>query len=259
MITKVRLKSWRSHLETEMDFSDGTNALIGIMGSGKTSVLDAVCFGLFGTFPNLQSKKVRIDDMIMKKPKQQQAAEVTVNFEVAGADWSVRRVISKVKPTSAELRKNGELVEGPQPSRVNEVVEKVLKTNYDLFTRAIYSEQNSMDMFLTIPKGQRMKKIDELLAIDRFEKARATVVSLVNRFKNSVSEKQGFLTTLESDPSLTSYQSMKSEHELMIKENDRLEQQLLESKNRLNAITFEHVGTHQTFSLAIGVMVCYTH
>jgi len=242
MITKIKLKSWRSHLETELDFSEGTNALIGIMGSGKTSILDALCFGLFGTFPNLQSKKIRLEDMIMKKPKEQPSAEVTVNFEMDGAEWSVKRTVSKIKPTSAELRKNGELVEGPQPSRVNEVMEKLLKTNYDLFARAIYSEQNSLDMFLTIPKGQRMKKIDELLAIDRFEKARATVVTLTNRFDAAVSEKNGLLSSLLADPSLAAHQSLKSEYDLLCKEHARNEQQLSESAQRLSLIERDYSG-----------------
>lgn len=236
MITKVKLKSWRSHLETELDFSEGTNALIGIMGSGKTSILDAVCFGLFGTFPALQSKKLRLDDLIMKKPKHQQAAEVVVSFDAGGTEWSVRRVISRVKPTSAELRKNGELVEGPQPSRVNELVEKILKTSYDLFTRAIYSEQNSMDMFLTIPKGHRMKKIDELLAIDKFGKARSSVVSLVNRFNSALNEKRNILSNLEADPSLVNLPSLKEERELLLKEKSRLEQQLSEFKRELVSV-----------------------
>jgi exonuclease SbcC len=240
MITKVKLKSWRSHLETELDFSEGTNALIGIMGSGKTSILDAVCFGLFGTFPNLQSKKIRLEDMIMKKPKEQAAAEVTVNFELGGTDWSVKRTVSKTKPTAAELRKNGEMVEGPQPGRVNEVIEKLLKMNYDLFTRAIYSEQNSIDMFLTIPKGQRMKKIDELLAIDRFEKARATAVSLGNRFEAAVSERQSVLSSLLSDPSINGLQSLKSECETLRKDRANAGSQLSECGIRLKAVERNH-------------------
>ncbi|RLI96552.1 MAG: DNA replication and repair protein RecF, partial [Candidatus Aenigmatarchaeota archaeon] len=40
MITKVKLKNWRSHLESEFKFTRGTNALVGILGSGKTSVLN---------------------------------------------------------------------------------------------------------------------------------------------------------------------------------------------------------------------------
>jgi exonuclease SbcC len=242
VITKVKLKSWRSHLETELEFSEGTNALIGIMGSGKTSILDAICFGLFGTFPNLQSKKIRLEDMIMKKPKEQAAAEVTVNFELGGTDWSVKRAVSKTKPTAAELRKNGEMVEGPQPGRVNEVIEKLLKMNYDLFTRAIYSEQNSIDMFLTIPKGQRMKKIDELLAIDRFEKARATAVSLGNRFEAAVSERQNVLSSLLSDPSINGLQSLKSEVDTLRKDRANAGSQLSECGIRLKAVERDHAG-----------------
>lgn len=67
MITEVKLKGWRSHSDSKLVFTPGTNALIGIMGSGKSSIMDAICFALFGTFPNLQSKKLKLDDVIMKK------------------------------------------------------------------------------------------------------------------------------------------------------------------------------------------------
>ncbi|MEM5814422.1 MAG: SMC family ATPase, partial [Candidatus Aenigmatarchaeota archaeon] len=179
---------------------------------------------------------IRLEDMIMKKPKEQAAAEVTVNFEIDGNDWSVKRTVSRSKATSAELRKNGEMVEGPQPGRVNEVVEKILKMNYDLFTRAIYSEQNSIDMFLTIPKGLRMKKIDELLAIDRFEKARATAVALGNRFEAAVSERQSVLSSLLSDPSLNALQSLKTECETLRRDRLNAEQQAVECGRRLKAV-----------------------
>jgi exonuclease SbcC len=161
MITRVSLKNWRSHLDTVMDFSSGTNCFVGNIGSGKTTVMDAVCFGLFGTTIQLQQKKVKLEDLIMKKPEQKDQAEVTVDFKIGSDNWSIKRTVMKGKST-AELRKNGELIEGPQPSKVTVEVEKILKMNYDLFSRAVYSEQNQLDMFLTNTKGQRMKKIDEL-------------------------------------------------------------------------------------------------
>ena len=197
MITKIKMKNWRSHESSEFDFSEGTNALVGIMGSGKSSVMGALCFALFGTFPELQSRKIKIEDIMMKKPRPKDEAEVSVNFTIGNDDYIVTRKISKSKSTSAELKKNGAVVESPQPSKVTSEVEGLLKMNYDLFTRAIYSEQNAIDMFLTIPKGQRMKKIDELLAIHRFEKARSTATSLANRCKLAVSEKQKLLTGMQ--------------------------------------------------------------
>jgi exonuclease SbcC len=182
MITKVKLKNWRSHLDSEFNFSSGTNALIGIMGSGKTSVLDSICFALFGTFPTLQSKKLKLEDIIMKKPVEKDRSEVELQFQLNGNNYSIKRIIEKRKGTThSELRENGKLIEAPNSQRVTETVEKILKVNYELFSKAIYSEQNALDYFLTIPKGQRMKKIDELLMIDKFEKARANTVTLTNR------------------------------------------------------------------------------
>lgn len=225
MISKVRLKNWRSHLLTELDFSEGTNCFIGSMGAGKTSILDAICFALFGTFPTLASKKLRLEDVIMKKPKQQQAAEVVVTFEIDDDVWAVKRTIGKGK-TSAELRKNGLLVESPQSTKVTEEIEKLLKTGYDLFTRAIYSEQNQLDMFLTIPKGQRMRRIDELLAIDRFEKARQTVLALINRTRSSVAEKQQLLASMAADETLKGLADLKTEFASMNADRAKLEQHI---------------------------------
>ncbi len=198
MITRVSLTNWRSHLNSELEFSEGTNCLIGRMGSGKSSVLDAICFGLFGAFPQLQQKKIRLEDMVMKKPKQQRFAEVKVEFDSNGDSCSVKRRIEKGKSTGAELRRNGKLVE-TQSQKVTEEVERILKVDYDLFTRAVYSEQNQLDIFLTIPKGQRMKRIDELLRLDRFESARASAVALENKFSFSREQKEKLLEGLKED------------------------------------------------------------
>ncbi len=232
MITKVGLKNWRSHASTELVFADGTNALIGLMGGGKSSVLSGICFGLFGTFPELQSRKIKLEDVIMKKPKEQKSSEVSVVFDLGdGVEWAVRRVITKGKSTEAELRKNGQIVDA-QVQKVNEEIERLLRINYDLFTRAIYSEQNQIDMFLTIPKGQRMKKIDEILAIDRFERARASAKTLGGRVARDGEEKKTIVQELERDSAVQAIGSLKGSIEALKKERERIEQQLKTARNR---------------------------
>src|SRR3990172_9727295 len=99
MITKVRLKNWRSHLDSTMEFTPGTNALIGIMGSGKSSIMEAICFALLGTFPGLQAKKLKLDDVIMKKPSEKTDAEVEVDVRIGGTTFSIRRTIERNKGT----------------------------------------------------------------------------------------------------------------------------------------------------------------
>jgi len=200
MITKVRLKNWRSHEDSELNFSSGTNALIGIMGSGKSSVMDAMCFAFFGTFPTLQSKKLKLEDILMKKPVEKDKGEVEVTFELNGSVYSLRRVIEKGRGTSyCELKENGRLIESPNSQRVTESVEKILRVNYELFSKAIYAEQNALDYFLTIPKGQRIKRIDELLMIDKFEKARAGAVSLANRLSDRKADRESAIEFADTE------------------------------------------------------------
>ncbi|MFH1450952.1 MAG: hypothetical protein ABIF92_03150, partial [archaeon] len=69
-------------------------------------------------------------------------------------------------------------------------IENLLKISYDVFSRAVYSEQNQLDQFLNIPKGQRMERIDKLLKIDRFELARKTAGKVLNQLSEELSSKQ---------------------------------------------------------------------
>jgi DNA repair exonuclease SbcCD ATPase subunit len=170
------------------------------MGSGKTSVLDSICFAFFGTFPNLQSRKLKLDDIIMKKPVEKDKAEVEVSFRSNNKIYSVKRIVERGKGTTySELREDGKLLEAPNAQRVSELVERLLKVNYELFSKAIYSEQNALDYFLTIPKGQRMKRIDELLMIDKFEKARANAVTLTNKIAERKLAKQNVVEQTNVD------------------------------------------------------------
>ena len=201
MITRLRLKNWRSHLDSSFTFSSGTNALLGRIGTGKSSCLDAICFAFFGTFPKLQTRRLKLDEVIMKKPIIKNRAEVEVSFKSNGKLYTVKRIIERGKGTTySELREDGKLIEAPNSQRVTELVEKILKVDYDLFSKAIYSEQNALDYFLRIPRGQRMKKIDELLMIDKFEKARAGTVSLINKIAERKIGKESVIeqTDLES-------------------------------------------------------------
>ena len=80
MITRVRMRNWKCHEDTELVFKAGTNVILGSMGSGKSSVIDAITFGLFGSLPIIRSHRVRTDDLIMSRPARRLEAEVDVTF-----------------------------------------------------------------------------------------------------------------------------------------------------------------------------------
>ena len=80
MITRLKLENWKTHKDSELEFDKGTNVLIGKMGSGKTSIIEAICFSLFGTFPALNRKEVSIEEVILSKPYEENAASLTLDF-----------------------------------------------------------------------------------------------------------------------------------------------------------------------------------
>ncbi len=224
MISDVKLKNWRSHWDSEFSFSKGTNALIGVMGAGKSSLLDSISFALFGTFPALQARKLTLDNVIMNRPQVREKAEVEVSFE-AGEKYTVKRVVERGKGTTkAEIRKGGILLDTGS-SRVTELVEKALKINYDLFSRAIYSEQNGLDSFLTIPRGQRMRKIDALLRIDKFESARSSATTLANRIRDNVRDKTKLIGEMEDKEDFGKIGELEKEIRGLEKEQEKLEEE----------------------------------
>lgn len=191
MIKSLSLKNWKSHKNTELEFSKKTNVIVGDMGSGKTSAMEAISYGLFGTYPSLRSRETTLDQIIMNKPQKESTSEVKVSFKVNGEKYTVKRTIERGKGTTeSQLRKNGDLIEGPSTQKVTDTIEEILKIDYELFSKAVYAEQNQINHFLKIPRGKRRKEIDQLLELDKWEKARKNLTTVTNILKDRKKERE---------------------------------------------------------------------
>lgn len=256
MIKEIRLLNWRSHQDSTLTFSKGTNLLIGMMGSGKSSILDGISFALFGTFPALERRKLKLDDIIRLNEKE---AKVTLSLEWGGLTYKIERVIIRTKKStssSASLFKNNQMLESGTRS-VSSYIEELLGIDYDLFTRAIYAEQNNIDYFLNLDPRRRKQEIDRLLGLDRFEEARTNIVSVINRIRSNrkvleqrfseqrleeLTKKQSDLqTTIDTLSSkLGEYStSFEKEQELLQSLQKRF-QDLKQKKERFDNLTKEH-------------------
>lgn len=183
MIKSIRLLNWRSHADTKLEFRQGTNLLVGIMGAGKSSILEGISFALFGTFPALERRKLKLENIIrLNEPK----ATVMLEFEWDGHLYRSERVIERSKrgaSSSAELYRGSSMIEHG-PVAVTSAISSLMALDYDLFTRAIYAEQNNLDYFLTLDPGRRKEEVDALLGLDKFETARANIVTIIHRIKS---------------------------------------------------------------------------
>ncbi len=200
MIKTVELKNWKSHKDTELGFEKGVNGLIGSMGSGKSSVLEGVVFALFGTTPKHNSREVTLDDLIRRSPEKADKATVKIEFELYNKNYSVLREIERDKGTTKSvLKKEGDVVESPSTREVTEQVEKLLGLDFNAFTRAVYAEQNHLDLFLNMRPGDRKERVDELLDIKRFEEARKNVVKVKNTLEKEKKQEEKAVQQLDDE------------------------------------------------------------
>ncbi|MFH1239966.1 MAG: SMC family ATPase [Candidatus Diapherotrites archaeon] len=193
MIKKIVLENWKTHKNSEFEFGSGTNVLVGPMGAGKSAVMDAISFALFGTFPAANAKRVSLDETIMAKPVAMDNAKIVLEFDYDGKSYSVERSIIKGGTNSGKLYREGILIAGPKTKEVTNSIESLLEINYDLFSRAVYSEQNQLDFFLRLSPAQRKDKFDDLLNLNRYEKVRSNSVTVSNRLKDISKERKKML------------------------------------------------------------------
>ncbi len=238
MIISIELKNWKTHRNTKLNFTKGTNVLIGLMGAGKSSVMDAISYGLFGVFPAIQHRRVNVNDLITNRPTQENEAKVKLSFELDGNAYTVERVISTTGGAKATLEKNGSYLQS-QPQRVNEEIEKILKVDYDLFSRAIYSEQNRLDYFLELSAKSRKEQIDELLGLDKFALAQENATSLVNRIKDAISDQEKIVENLEVNELKKSNKALKDELGTLEKKRENLEGEKKKADAEMKKIDLE--------------------
>ncbi|MEM5871860.1 MAG: AAA family ATPase [Candidatus Aenigmatarchaeota archaeon] len=238
MIKKIRLVNWKSHLDSELVFTDGVNALIGIMGSGKTSVMQAIEFALFGTSSKILSKKMKIEDFIMYKPQIQDSAGVELEFEHNGTNYKVKRVIYRGKTTHAELHKNGKLIQTGS-DQVTEEIQRILQMDYGLFSRAIYSEQNALDYFLQLSRGDRKREIDKMLKLDMYEKVRENATKIRNLLERRRLDFIKEIEELKKNKLEEKEKNIKKEIKEKETEIERLKRELEVTENRKNQLLKE--------------------
>jgi DNA repair exonuclease SbcCD ATPase subunit len=176
---------------TEISLSGNTNTLIvGENGSGKSTMLDALCFALFGK-PFRNINKPQLLNSINGKD-----CVVEVEFDTGNKSY---KIIRGIKPNTFEIYCNGELLNQDAAAKdYQEHLEKfILKLNYKSFTQIVILGSASFTPFMQLKSTDRREIIEDLLEIQIF----STMNSLV---KERISGNKDVTTQLKYDIELTS-------------------------------------------------------
>lgn len=160
----IRYKNFLSYGNywTEVCLNDNTNVLIvGKNGHGKSVLLDAIVFALFGR-PYRKINKPNLINTINNKD-----CLVEIEFSINSHKYLVRRGI---KPGIFEVHMDGELINQDSKNKdYQKVLEKqILKLNYQSFSQIVILGSAAFDPFMQLSTYQRKQVIEDLLDISIF-------------------------------------------------------------------------------------------
>jgi DNA repair exonuclease SbcCD ATPase subunit len=161
---KIRWKNFLStgNVFTEVDLtSHKTNLIVGTNGAGKSTVLDALTFSLFGK-PFRKINKPMLVNSINEKN-----CIVEVEFSIGKNEYIIKRGI---KPNLFEIYQNGQMLD--QSSNAvdyqKQLEQNILKMNYKSFTQIVVLGSSTFVPFMKLPVASRREIIEDILDIQIF-------------------------------------------------------------------------------------------
>ena len=180
---KVRWKNFLStgnqFTEIELDRNE-TTLIIGENGAGKSTVLDALCFALFGKPFRTISKSQLINTVNAME------TGVEVEFSIASRKY---KIVRGIKPNVFEIWQNNKMLNQEANSRDYQKIleQQILKLNYRSFTQVVILGSSTFVPFMQLKARFRREVVEDLLDIKIFSMMNALIKQ---RLKDLVGELQ---------------------------------------------------------------------
>ena len=163
---KLRFKNFLStgNNFTEIDFeSSPTTLIVGHNGSGKSTMLDALSFALFGKSHRKISKPQLVNSINNK------GLLVEVEFCIGSNNY---KIVRGIKPNKFEIWCNGNMINQDSHNKeYQSVLEKnIIKLNHKSFHQIVVLGSSSFVPFMQLPAQARREVIEDLLDINMFSK-----------------------------------------------------------------------------------------
>ena len=218
--------SWKNFLSTgdhpteiKLD-ANQTTLIVGTNGAGKSTVLDALTFALFGK-PFRKINKPQLVNTTNEKD-----CVVEVYFSVNNVEWKIKRGI---KPNIFIIEKNG-VVQDQEASAVEQqkwLEQNVLKMNYKSFTQIVILGSSTFVPFMQLSSNNRREVIEDLLDIKIFSSMNDVIkvklrkckedIHLLELKKDSLKEKVKMQTHFIDEVESQSHETINSKNEEITK------------------------------------------
>ena len=184
IFTSLRFKNFLStgNNWTHIDLNKSKSTLIvGQNGAGKSTMLDAIAFGLFGK-PHRNINKPQLINTVNNKN-----CVVEVTFVIGKAQY---KVIRGIKPNVFEIWKNGDMINQSSHSKEYQKIleQNILKLNHKSFHQIVVLGSSSFVPFMQLPAQHRRDVIEDLLDINVFSKMNSLLKEKTSVLKDKMKD-----------------------------------------------------------------------
>ena len=195
--------------------------ITGQNGSGKSTILDALCYGIFGK-PYRNINKPQLMNTVNEKN-----LEVEVEFEINGVDY---KVVRGIKPNKFEIYRNKKLM--PHDAAIKDYqkkLEDIIGLNYRAFTQIVILGSARYQSFMDLPTNDRRVIIEEILDITVFSKMNNILKSRAQNTELDIKENEYQKEILK-----TKISGQKGLINNLVNRSKESEEKILQEKNKID-------------------------
>ena len=234
---RFKILKWKNFLSTgdkwtEIDFqSHKTTLVVGHNGAGKSTMLDALSFALFGKAHRNISKPQLVNSINGK------GTLVEVTFNVLGSDF---RVVRGIKPNKFEIWKGDEMInQSSHAKEYQKILEQnIIKLNHKSFHQIVVLGSSSFIPFMQLSAQNRRDVIEDLLDINVFSKMNSLLKEKNSLLKEEIKDNDYSFELTKDKIDL----QKKYIHEVEALSNDQIEEkqdQIDEAQDQIDELNLE--------------------
>ena len=192
MITAVELGNFLSHSDTTLEFDNGVTVFVGNNGAGKSSIIDAITFALFGQHTRKSNKG------LIKRGTNHAFAKVT--FNVNGKQYRAERKIDTKGELAAKFSENvnGNWIQIAAGERkqfgesMTSEVEKRIGLDFEKLKIASIVQQGELNAIIKAKPKEFKELLNAIIGIDKLDVAAEAMKIISKDFRENIRENIGY-------------------------------------------------------------------
>lgn len=235
MITSIELGDFLAHSNTKLQFENGVTVFVGDNGAGKSSIIDAITFALFGEHTRKSNKG------LIRRGSNQGFSKI--GFSINGKQYeAVRKVDSKgaLAATFSEMV-NDERIEIAAGERkqfgesMTQQVEQVIGLDFEKLKIASIVQQGELNAIINAKPKEFKELLNAIIGIDKLDVAAESMKIVNKEFREQIKEKIGFDDT-HIEILLRDLEKYENEIKEAIPEKNKLESNQKEIETKVNEL-----------------------